>query len=535
MIKRSFKLVNFKTKQEYIKMNPTYKLFQKGYLLVLVFLLAGIYGIQAQTITYAEPSRSENRQINFDIIGKYEDHYLIYKNYRNVNYISRYDQGMKLEENVALPFLPERLTEVNFLAYPDFAYLFYQFNRRGIVYMNVVKIGPSGTPLTEPIELDTTHIGFGGDSKVYQVLASEDKSKIALLKVNTRNERNYYVTTLLYDNALNLNHRSDLVLAMRQRNDFLTDFSLDNKGNVVFGKGTRIGNSDNISKFMMIVKPAAADSFLTDELSFENITLDGVKLKIDNYNNRYLFSSFFYGSRRTIIEGILNAIYDADANSWVVNNAIPFTEEMRQDARGKNNTRNAFNDYFIQDIAIRSDGAFMVNAESQYQTSRGGYNPYNRWNLYNPFMTGSYYYPWGVGGYGNPWNSWYSPYGGMNNMTRFNADDIMVMAFSNEGRMILSNFVHKSQFDDYADNAISFKTFNTGNGLHFLYNEFDRREFLLNYQTLTPDGKIVRNPSMKNLRPEFTLMNRYAKQVSINEMIIPALYRNYMTFALLKM
>lgn len=504
---------------------------------MMAFLFVGISVLQAQTIVYGEPSSSESRQTNFDIIGKYNDHYLIYKNYRNVNYISRYDSEMKLDENVPLPFLPERLTEVNFVAYPDFSYLFYQFNRRGVVYLNVVKIDASGTPLTEPIELDTTHIGFGGDSKVYQVLASEDKNKLSLLKVNTRNDRAYLVTTLLYDKDLSFLHRSELVLPMRQRNDFLSDFDMDNQGNIVFGKGTRIGNSDNISAFHMVVKPAMVDSFQIKELTFDRITLDGVKVKIDNYNNRYLFSSFFYGSKRNIIEGIVNAIYDVNDQAWVINNAIPFTEEMRQDARGKSNVRNAFNDYFIQDIAIRSDGAFMVNAESQYQTSRGGYNPYNRWNsFYNPWSSPFNYYSWGVGGFGNPWNSWYSPFGGYgNNVTRFNADDIMVMAFDNNGRLLLSNFVHKSQYDDYNDNSISYKAFNTGNGLHYLYNEFERREFVLNYQTLTPEGRIIRNPTLKNLRRDFTLMNRYAKQVGINEIIIPALYRNYITFALLKM
>ncbi len=57
----------------------------------------------------------------------------------------------------------------------------------------------------EPVvALDTTHIGFAANNKIYSTISSEDKSKIAVFKINSRNRENYIVTTVLYNDKLEL-------------------------------------------------------------------------------------------------------------------------------------------------------------------------------------------------------------------------------------------------------------------------------------------------------------------------------------------
>ena len=234
--------------------------------------------------------------------------------------------------------------------------------------------------MTKPIELDTTHIGIGRDDRVYSILPSEDKQKIIVFKVNSRDEKRYMFKTLLFSQDISLIHSGRLELRMNDRNDFLSDFNLDNDGNLVFGRGIRPGSSENINRFFLIVKPAAADSFAIKELKLENISLDEVKLRMDNFNNRYLFTGFYYKGKRTgSIEGITNAIFDKTTNDWVIKNVIPLGQELREDARGDNNIKNAFDDYYIKQIIIKKDGGFVVAAESNYQTSRGNANGFNRW------------------------------------------------------------------------------------------------------------------------------------------------------------
>jgi len=91
--------------------------------------------------------------------------------------------------------------------------------------------------------------------------------------------------------------------------------------------------------------------------------------------------------------------------------------------------------------------------------------------------------------------------------------------------------VVKSQFDDESDDRISYQLMNTGDQLHFLFNNQERRNNLLNDYGLTPDGKLTRNPTLKNLDKGYEFMPKYGKQVSARQMIVPCQYRNYICFA----
>ena len=72
---------------------------------------------------------------------------------------------------------------------------------------------------------------------------------------------------------------------------------------------------------------------------------------------------------------------------------------------------------------------------------------------------------------------------------------------------------------------------NTGGELHFLFNLYERRALLLNDQSVDADGKLVRNPTFKNLNRDIEFMMRYGKQISAKSMIVPCQFRNYLIFA----
>jgi hypothetical protein len=501
--------------------------------IVIGTLLSFMPHASAQSIFYSEPLKEETKQSNFDIIGRYGDNVLIFKNLKSKNYISVYDAQMQLVEQVELPFMPPRLLEYDILSFPDHSYIFYQYQQRNVAYLMVVKIGNNGRPTTSAIELDTTHINYNASRRVYSVIASEDKSKFMAFKINSRDERKFIFETKMYSPQLEAMGAYKLDLVMNDRYDFLTDFFLDNEGTLVFGKGRRRSAEENISQFSLITKAKDANKFEETELKFETITLDEVKLRIDNENQRYLFTAFYYKTRRnTSIEGVANAKYDKNAKDWVVKNVIPFNEELRADATLENNTRNAFDDYFIRQIFIRKDGGFVMNAEAVYTSSRSSM-PINRWDMFgNPMMMGS---PmgWGgmgmggMGGFGNP----YYGSGAWGNTTRYHADNILVLVFDSEGNLELSNVIRKKQFDDQSEAMVSYQTINTGNALHFLYNSYDKKEVVLSYQSIDSDGKVTRNPNMRALDPKYSFLPRYSRQVAARTIIIPAIVRNYLAFA----
>ena len=486
----------------------------------------------AQTIAYSEPEREDSRRTDFEIIGKFGANYLVFKNNRSDNAICVYDNSMKLVERVNMDFLPDKWINTDFIAYPDFSYLIYQYQKKNIVHCSMVKLDQMGKKMGEPIDIDTTVIGFATNNKIYTTLVSEDKQRIMVFKINSKNTRNFVFSTLLFNSDMKLvveKHR--LNLPMEERNDYFSDFLLSNDGDLVFGKLVKNGGSDYISRVYLIGKRAQEDTFKMREVGTNEKVLDEVKIKIDNTNKRVLFTAFYYKQKRGNIEGLYTVGWDKETNALYNEAFIVFNDELRNQAKSSDaSVKMAFNDYFIKNLMTRKDGSFVIIGESEYTTSRAG--AFNRWDYLawnNPWAYSSYdsyYYSPSYNRWYSPWNRWNS-----NQAVRYHAENILVMYFDKDAKLEWANVIPKSQYDDESDNLISHQVMITGGQLHFVFNQYERKALMLNDQSIGPDGKVTRYPTIKNLDKGYEFMPRYGKQVSSNEMLVPCLYRNYLCFA----
>ncbi len=500
-------------------------------ILVLVLGFLSLKSV-AQKIAYSEPEKEDSRRTDFEIIGKLGENYLVFKNNRSDNAISIYDNSMKLVERVDLDFLPERWINVDFVAYPDFAYVIYQYQKKSVVHCTMVKLDPKGHKIGEPIDVDTTQIGWATSNKIYNTLVSEDKQKIMVFKINSKNQKNFLFTTQLFNSEMKMIvEKQRLSLPMEERNDYFSDFLLDNDGNLIFGKLLKAGGSDYISKVTLVAKPAAADSFITRELGTQDKVLDEVKIKIDNTNKRCLFTAFYYKQKKGNIEGLYTVGWDKDSKALFNESFIVFNDELRTQAKSSDaSLRMAFNDYFIKNLLTRKDGSFVIIGESEYTTSRAG--AFNRWDYL------SYNNPWAYNSFDNYYYSpsysrWYSPWNRYNNSqaVRYHAENILILYFDKDAKLIWSNVIPKTQYDDESDNLISHQVMITGGQLHFVFNQYEKKNLMLNDQSIGPDGKVTRYPTIKNLDKGYEFMPRYGKQVSSHELLVPCMYRNYLCFA----
>lgn len=479
----------------------------------------------AQKIVYSEPDRDESRRINFEVIGKVSGNFLIYKNNRAKNYIAAYDNNMVQISKEHHDYIPDdRLINVDFFAYNDYAYMVYQYQRRNVVYCSAVKIDGMGKKASDIIQLDTSHIGFTASNKIYSSVTSEDKSQIMIFKINSRNKSRYIITTLLFDNALVLKKRSSMVMPMSERDDNLDEFAVDNDGDFVFAKYNR-GNNDNIEKTFLIWKRAQADSFETTEITLDKILLDEPHLKIDNVNKRYFLTSFYYKQKRGNIDGFYFFVWDKSNRRVALANTVALGEELRKEARGDANIKMAFNDYFIRNVIVKKDGGFIIGSEAYYTTSRGG--NWNRWN----YMYGGLYNSYDYFSSSPLYNSWYWRNRNSNQVSRHHADNITILSFDKTGKLEWSNVIHKEQFDDESGDYISYQLMNTGGELHFVFNQEEKRQQLLNDYTVTASGQMNRNPTLKNLDKGFEFLPKFGKQVSARQVIMPCYYRNFVCFA----
>ncbi|QEH39658.1 hypothetical protein [Chitinophaga sp. XS-30] len=499
------------------------------YILRFFALILLTTAASAQKVTYSEPERDDYKTTEFEIIGRISGNILVYKADRGDYNISVYDNGMQLKDRVKLDFLPKKLISVDFVGYQDKAYMIYQFQRRDAVYSFVGKLNGNGVFETAPVMVDSTRIGnYSKENKVYSVEVSEDKERILLYKINQDKEDNHVFYTFLYDSNFNLVNNSRVSLPMEAKRQFLSNFNLNNEGDLVFTKLERGNSRDYIVSGNLVVKRAVVDSFEVQPFEVKGILLDEIKVKLDNNSKQALVTAFYYERRRGNVEGIYMLRLDLATKQKIFEKATAFSPELKQNARGESSAPSAFNDYFIRKIVFTKDGGFLMTAEAYYTTSRT--QPWNRWN----YMYG------GMGGMGGYYPYYYSPYSpyyynpyGWNDMhgTRYHYDNIAILSFDEKGEMQYSNFVHKSQFDDGADLYLSYMLVNVGSELHFLFNELDRRQYVLSENTIGPDGKVSRKPTLRNLDKGFTWMPRYGKQIAARTVIIPCIYRNYICFA----
>lgn len=524
----------FLTSMAHTKKLPLFKDFHLMRFAYFLFTVASLFLFSSsfgQRIVYSEPERDDSRRMNFEIIGKVGGNFLVYKQIRNKNYVSVYNNDMEQTAKEELDYVPEdRLINVDFFPYTDFSYMVYQYQKKNVVYCEAVRINGSGKKASDIITLDTSHIGFSASNKIYSTISSEDKSKLMVYKINSRNRSKFIITTLLFDKEWEMLNRSRFVLPMEENNDYLDEFNIDNEGDLVFTKFNR-NHNETVSTTNLMWKPAQSDSLMNIVIPHKDILLDKIYIKVDNANRRYFLTSFYYKQKRGNVEGFYFYVWDKEARMPVMENSVVLGDEIRREAKGDANAKMAFNDYFIRNIIVKRDGGFIINTEAFYTTSRIG--SWNRWNyLYGmPYSTNDYYTTYSPL-YSTWW--WRNRYGNSSQAVRYHADNVTILSFDKTGRLQWSNVIHKEQFDDEGDDRISFQVANTGSQIHYIFNIDEKRSLLLNDFMLSPDGQINHNPTLKNLDRGYEFLPKYGKQVSSYQVIIPCFYRNYICFAKLE-
>ncbi len=501
---------------------------QKSILLAITFLLLMAAGATAQVITYSEPERQDDRDINFDIIGKINGNVLVYKNVRWRHAISIYDKDMQLKERVGLDFVPEKTINADFVVYPDFIYMVYQYQKRNIVYCMGVKLDGEGKKMEEPVLLDTTRIEVSASSKIYSTINSDDKQKIMVFKIYKK-QGNFHFVTLLFNQKLALQRKNRQVTPFDERRDTYSDFLVDNDGYFVFTKSTATGVRDFVNQLQLAVKAPDRDTFAYYQVDLDKRYIDEVKIKVDNINKRLLVNAFFYKQKRGNIEGLFTMVWDKAGSTPLHTVFTPFDDTLRRNAKMDGADKFAFNDFFIRNIIVKKDGGFLLMAEDFSTQTRGGISPWNRWDYLNPsLLTPFDYYV-----YNPSYNWYYRPIGSFNNQqsTRYYYANVLVLSVDKEGSLTWSSLVRKDQFEDDNDNYLSYGNIIASGEIHFLFNDQDKRNQIVAWQSVQPDGSLKRNPPLKSMDRGYQFMPRFVKQVGARQVVLPCSYRGRICFA----
>lgn len=491
-------------------------------LFVLLFVPVMLY---AQSIKFSDYDREDTRDMNFEIIGKLNNTILVYKNIRYNHKISIYDNEMNTLGTVKLDFVPDRTFNMDFVVYPDFFYMIYQYQKARILHCMVVKMDANAKMINEPVEVDTTQIPVMADNKIYSTIFSEDRQKIMIFKIQTRYQK-FNMTTLLYDNQFNLISKNRHVTDYNERKENFGNFLLANDGGLAFTYDKQSGYRDNSNALSLVTKGPTQNIFTYQDIDLGERYIDEPKLKIDNLNKRYIINAFYFKKNRGSIEGLFTYVWDKEKATAPVSEFTELYDSLRAEAKRDGSLRFAFDNFFIRQVVVKKDGGFILTAEDFTKDTRGGNTPWNRYDyLYNRYSSSSGYYY-------DPYSGYYRPYGGFNNqgITTYYYENIVVFSINKDGKTEWSKVIQKEQFDDNDDNFMSFSTVTSSGEIHFLFNS-DRKYQVISDQSIAPDGTIKRNPTLKSPQRGYEFMPKHSKQVGSRQLIVPCAYRNNVCFA----
>ena len=484
--------------------------------------------VTAQEITYSVVHTENSREVSFEILGKVGPNYLVYKNMLSRNIIQVFDKNMKELSNDRLKFMPDRVINVDFITYPDYFVMIYQYKRNAVLYCDAVKVNANGLPLREAVTIDTTRVGMQSGDNIYSTIYSEDKSKILLYKMHEKNDK-LNIVTKLYNPAMQLLDSTRSVIGFNERKEIYSPFQLANDGSIFFTRQTKEGSRENISLIEMITCKPNTDSFLITSLDLQKKFIDEISLKIDNLNNKYLINSFYYTQKRAgSIEGLFSAKVDKD-NNRIQTSFITFSDSLRLKMNRLNQASTAFDNLFMRNIFVKKDGSFLLVAEDYSAQTMGTTNSWNRWDyLYNnPYGYSSDYYYWN-----NPYYR-YNRFNSFNNnrSVKYYYDNLLFISLDSSLKQQWNNVILKNQTDDDNDNFLSFGTMNAGAEIHFLFIEKEKNSQIISNHSISPSGKLFRYPTLKSREAGYQFMPRLAKQVGARQVIMPCVYRGNICFA----
>lgn len=434
-----------------------------------------------------------------------------------------YDQQLKLKKSITLP-LPNTLTGVHFLTYDAYFYMFYQYQRGHRIFCMAAKMDFKGSILGEPIELDHTDIlDIHYQSQIYSVIFSEDKKHIMAFSINSLNEHGNELYCLSFDTSLNCLMRYRKIIDLNGA-DYLTEFKVDNEGNLIFLGMSKSKDELNYYRAVFFSLRKEGNNLTYQYFVPASFFTDDFRIKVDNRHRKYFLASLYTAKYMGDIKGLYALSIDAATDSIMCATSTIFENGLRRNVRAKGNLKSAFNDFYIQDILLRSDGGMLVELQELYL--HPDRMVFNRWN-YREYLTELvatnyvFYDPYEQDHY-TPWNEW--KYFG--NGYSYSSKNILIASMTAEIGVEWIKLVNSPQLSRFYS-LVGFKAIVANDLIYFIYNETIRGKVYLTAQsvgadgTLNPDNRLKEDMELKGFDNDYTYFPRMAKLVGPNEIMFP--------------
>ena len=511
----------------------------------------------AQSYVLSGIEKTDKDDMQYEVLGKVDNHYWIYKKNKAVSTIAQYNSQMQLVKQNDLAFLPASVSAIEFVHLVDKVVVFYQFQAKTTVYAAAAELNKEGQLVGAPKIIDTAeNIRPGSHAKVFNLLQSDDHQKMALFTVNTTRANSIKIKVVALNDHFEMVNDATINVNAQNKKSNLSDFALDNKGNLFCLRNMVLSNAAPAVSLLYL--SADGSEVVESPILNNTLLLDDIRLQLDNTNGRVLLSSFYATAKKGNVEGVFTYIWDINSKKEIASNANRFTDALRGAVSSKRNLKDAFDNFYLDKTKVLADGSMVVVAESA--ETYNNRNAFSRWDyfyggpFYNPFMFNYWsrpfgFYPWtrfgfGLGlGYGFGFgpgfgmypfmlSPWANPFAGFGyNSVTYNANKVALISLDTKGSIQWVKTIDKNQSDLNVDQFIGYGTIENAKGATFIYYKKEKgiRQFVIN--TFTKEGQLNKEANIILAEKNHEWMPRSLKQVGENEAIIPYQSKNKIGFA----
>ncbi|HVM88647.1 MAG TPA: hypothetical protein VMT76_10710 [Puia sp.] len=503
------------------------------YSLFVILFLSFHYSF-AQKITYAAEGSQPLLKSGFNIIGKIDNQYLVhighYVNSMSArdnfftydkSYFYLYNDNMQLVSAEKLDFKDDYYG-IQFICYPKFAYMFYQYTHDYHSYCSVIKIDSMGKVAGKPFKVAEMEISqVYSNTPVFNIAYSEDKNKIAVFSVE--NSRHAHVLKLyILNTGLKRIDEKEFQMEKMGPHEILTEFKVTNKGDFVFLKE----NEDNYGDpFKYILNYTL---FNSSELVRYNITphklfLNKPAINIDNKKNEFTIFSFFADSSLNILAddisiakaigqtGVYYLKWSIDSGKLQGGHVIPFENFIDADSVTPEFSRLAVQSLVLQHYYRKSSNGFLLQGTSVYpNTYKSNFETWQNAADNNQLQFLNYD------------SLDFSVHINRQNEKEYRNENLLFYLFDDSG--YLSKFSSINRYKPSSNILI-----NSRDGIHCLFFYNHGRNYAADHYLIRNSGEISKLPPLDNIG-DHEIISTGSLQVDQRELIFPFIYGHKLNF-----
>ncbi len=505
-----------------------YRKSLKTYCAFLVVFLGTTCTLAAQGVLFSKPFRAQI-YASFEVLGKIGPHYTVLEKGiapYGKTFLRFFDQEMNQVGNKKRVDLPPGANNLRFLAYDSFLLKTYVQKAGNNLFLMAAIMDGFTQSEKAPIILDSMNARIGTLYSTWDVIPSQNKSKLLVQRINYGNDSALLTTTIFNARLQNL-QASKSKIFINAGQEVIGQFFISNQGDTYF---TIQPVKGGMNKFEILSKPFTERYYRSMLIDLKNKYLNKSTINFTleegrDFGTLLMNATYFSNINNPIDEGFFSARVNTETNrSTAVFNPL------------------ADSNLSIHNINLPSNPIAQITLNHVFKLTNGGLMLLGEIDRGRNIMVGKardylnqtitdprYIYAPGLDnqyGMHHPMDVIHSTYLPKNKVEPYNKD-IVVSYLDSSLQLQRQTVIEKDQRDIKTEMPLylSFGAVNTATGIHVLYRERQKGGGILRNTRFSTSGEMVRLPPLKTIYEKYKLIPSAAKQVGLRQVIVPGKYR----------